>query len=158
MTDRSSQTSIADPLPAGDPGVLVGRCWCPNRGRGIPVGVAGDTLVELRERTVAHVLRKPDPAGDVRSASADTTSSIRLSDALESIGDRSKPHLLAPVDLQPIKAAGVTFIESMLERVIEEATHGDASLAASARTRILDSIGHDVATLRPGSPEALRFR
>lgn len=158
VTDPSSQTPIADPLPAGDPGVLVGRCWCPNRGRGIPVGVAGDTLVELRERTVAHVLRKPDPAGDVRSASSGTTSSIRLSDALESIGDRSKPHLLAPVDLQPIKAAGVTFIESMLERVIEEATHGDASLAASARTRILDSIGHDVATLRPGSPEALRFR
>ncbi len=145
-------------LPTGDPGILVGRCWCPERRRGVPVRVVDGTLVELRARTIAHVLRDPDPAARAVTAIGEPTMRTGLGSALESIGDRSKPHLLSPVDLQPIKAAGVTFVESMLERVIEEATHGDASLAAGARTRILETIGSDVAELRPGSDEALRFR
>ena len=52
----------------------------------------------------------------------------------------------------------MTFIESMLERVIEEATHGDASLATKARHRILASVGPDVAAIRPDSPEAMQLR
>ncbi|MCP4012594.1 MAG: fumarylacetoacetate hydrolase [Phycisphaeraceae bacterium] len=145
-------------LPTGDPGILVGRCWCPARRRGVPVRVIGDRLVELPDRTITHILREPDPAAHVVAELGEPITLAVLPDALESIGDRAKPHLLSPVDLQPIKAAGVTFVESMLERVIEEATHGDASLAAGARTRILETIGGDVADLRPGSPEALRFR
>ena len=124
----------------------------------MPVRVVDGTLCELSDRTIAHVLRVPDSSAHVLASTSDPTSLAELADALESIGDRSKPHLLAPVDLQPIKAAGVTFIESMLERVIEEAMHGDASLAAGARARILGSIGDDVAYLRPGSLEALRFQ
>lgn len=116
------------------------------------------TLVELPDRTIAHVLRDPDPAARAVMAITEPIVLTGLSDALDSIGDRSKPHLLAPVDLQPIKAAGVTFVDSMLERVIEEATHGDASLAAGTRSRILETIGDDVADLRPGSAEALRLR
>ena len=120
------------------------------------VRVDGDRLVEVGLATMAHLLREEDPA---RAATAFVGSwSVGLDDALAGIPDASKPHLLTPIDLQPIKAAGVTFVESMLERVIEEATRGDAAVAAETRARILATIGGDVARLRPGSPEAMRFR
>lgn len=121
----------------------------------MPVRVEGDRLVDLTIPTIAHLLRTEDPA---TAARATTAVSHDLEDVLAAIGDESRPHLLAPIDLQPVKAAGVTFVESMLERVIEEATCGDASVAAAARARILDAIGDDVASLRPGSPEAMAFR
>lgn len=143
-------------LPSKGPGLLVGRCWCPTRGRPVLVRVEGGTLVEVSAPTLAHLLRAPDPAA---AASASPGSwSCDLGSALEGIGDPSRPHLLTPVDLQPIKAAGVTFVASMLERVIEEATRGDAAVAAETRTRILATIGGDVARLQPGSEDALRFR
>lgn len=83
---------------------------------------------------------------------------MELAGALASGGEEDTPHLLAPVDLQPIKAAEVTLVQSMIERVIEEATGGDATIAARARDRILGAIGEDVERLRPGTPKALHFR
>jgi fumarylacetoacetate (FAA) hydrolase family protein len=68
--------------------------------------------------------------------------------------DDRAPWFLAPCDLAAIKAAGVTFVSSMLERVIEEAAGGDASKAQSARAAIVAVIGDDLARIRPGSPEA----
>jgi len=62
--------------------------------------------------------------------------------------------LLAPVDLQCIKAAGVTFAVSALERVIEERARGNASQAAQFRDKIRERIGGELATVRPGSAEA----
>ena len=142
-------------LPRDDGGLLIGRYWCPERRRGVPFRIDGDRAVDLVVPTIAHLLRAEDPAGEVSR----TTEVIHeLADLLVGIGDPSQAHLLAPVDLQPIKAAGVTFVESMLERVIEEATRGDASMAATTRDRILASIGDDVSALKPGSPEALAFR
>ncbi len=143
-------------LPTEGPGLLLGRCWCPERGRPLPVRVDGDRLVEVAVPTVAHLLREVDPSAAVMDRTG--AWACTLDEALAGIGDPSRPHLLAPVDLQPIKAAGVTFVASMLERVIEEATRGDAAVAAETRARILATIGGDVARLRPGSPEALRFR
>lgn len=149
--------TVDDTLPrdAGS-ATLLGRLWCPERGRGVPVSCRDGRLFELGTPTIAHVLRGRDPAEHVRSAEGPET--IGLATALEAIGDRARPHLLPPVDLQPLKAAGVTFVDSMLERVIEEATRGDAATASEARAAILAAIGEDVARLRPGSPEALAFR
>jgi fumarylacetoacetate (FAA) hydrolase family protein len=62
--------------------------------------------------------------------------------------------LLSPIDLQVIKAAGVTFAVSMLERVIEEKTRGDAAAAALIRARINDLVGGDLRKIKPGSAEA----
>jgi fumarylacetoacetate (FAA) hydrolase family protein len=62
--------------------------------------------------------------------------------------------LLAPVDLQVIKAAGVTFAISALERVIEERARGDASQAQTIRTDLAARIGSDISTVKPGSPTA----
>ncbi len=72
--------------------------------------------------------------------------------------DPSKPWLLAPVDLQAVKAAGVTYVRSMLERVIEERCRGDASLAAAVRVEVRGIIGDDLANLVPGSAEAMRVK
>ena len=66
--------------------------------------------------------------------------------------------MLAPIDLQAIKAAGVTFAASMLERVIEERARGDRAGAARIRDEMGRLIGSDFATLKPGSPEAQKLK
>ena len=66
--------------------------------------------------------------------------------------------LLAPVDLQAIKAAGVTYVRSMLERVIEERCRGDASQAEAVRAEVRAIIGDDLANLKPGSEQAAQVK
>ncbi|MBV8697509.1 MAG: fumarylacetoacetate hydrolase family protein, partial [Bradyrhizobium sp.] len=69
-----------------------------------------------------------------------------------------KPWLLAPVDLQVLKAAGVTFAISMLERVIEERARGNPASAEAIRNEIVRLIGDDLSKLKPGSAEAMRLK
>lgn len=66
--------------------------------------------------------------------------------------------LLAPVDLQAVKAAGVTYVRSMLERVIEERCRGDASQAEAVRAEVRAIIGDDLASLKPGSAQAAQVK
>ena len=73
-------------------------------------------------------------------------------------GGSNNPRLLAPIDLQAIKAAGVTFAESLLERVIEERARGSREGAAKAREEIVSVLGDDLSTLKPGSPAAMRLK
>ncbi len=72
--------------------------------------------------------------------------------------DRTRPWLLAPIDLAAIKAAGVTFVVSMIERVIEERARGDLAAAAAIRAEVNRLVGDDLAKLRPGSAEAARLK
>jgi fumarylacetoacetate (FAA) hydrolase family protein len=72
--------------------------------------------------------------------------------------DPGRAWLLAPIDLQAIKAAGVTFAVSMLERVIEERARGDMNAAGGIRAEVLQIVGDDLSRLRPGSPEAMRLK
>jgi fumarylacetoacetate (FAA) hydrolase family protein len=72
--------------------------------------------------------------------------------------DSFKPHLLSPVDLQCVKAAGVTFAVSAVERVIEERARGDASKAAEVRAMLEDRIGGGIRGLKPGSAEAMALK
>jgi fumarylacetoacetate (FAA) hydrolase family protein len=72
--------------------------------------------------------------------------------------DPARPFLLSPVDLQVVKAAGVTFALSAIERVIEERARGDSSVAAAVRTRIESRIGGEIRAVVPGSPEAARLK
>jgi fumarylacetoacetate (FAA) hydrolase family protein len=77
-----------------------------------------------------------------------------LANAPADTRDPGRPWLLAPADLQVLKAAGVTFAESMVERVIEERARGDADAALELRTTIAREIGTDLASVRPGSDHA----
>ncbi len=68
------------------------------------------------------------------------------------------PRLLSPIDLQCIKAAGVTFAVSAIERVIEERARGDAARAESLRKDLRDRVGADVRNVKPGSEDAKRLK
>ena len=75
-----------------------------------------------------------------------------------------KPHwegdkrLLAPVDLQCVKAAGVTFAVSAVERVIEERARGDAAKANAIRADLKARVGADIKSVKPGSEEAAKLK
>jgi fumarylacetoacetate (FAA) hydrolase family protein len=66
--------------------------------------------------------------------------------------------LLAPCDLAAVKAAGVTFADSLIERVIEERAKGDAGAAARLRGELAELLGGDLVGLRPGSEAAMRLK
>ena len=110
--------------------------------------------------TMADVLNADDPAGEVRQASSDPLGG--LAEILENSAPENRrpsvPSLLAPCDLQALKASGVTFVESLLERVIEEQAHGDLARAEQIRGRVLDTIGGDLNQIRPGSEGAMRLK
>jgi fumarylacetoacetate (FAA) hydrolase family protein len=78
--------------------------------------------------------------------------------SLAADADDSMIRLLAPCDVQPIKACGVTFAVSLLERVIEEHAGGDAGKAQETRAMINDLIGADLSKIRPGSDAAMKLK
>lgn len=143
--------------------LLVGRAWVPAVGGAVLVVVRGDDLVDATRvaPTSAALMNLPDPAAALRAA-ADLPTVAKLADVLaNSVEERraaATPWLLAPNDLQAIKASGVTFVASMLERVIEEQARGDPARAESVRRAIVAVIGDDLASVRPGSPEAARLK
>jgi fumarylacetoacetate (FAA) hydrolase family protein len=97
-----------------------------------------------------------NPAALARSAKGEPVGTLDeiLKNTPREGRDASKPRLLAPIDLQAIKAAGVTFVISMLERVIEEQARGEAVRANEIRTEIQTTIGDDLRKLQPGSEQA----
>jgi fumarylacetoacetate (FAA) hydrolase family protein len=136
---------------------LAGRVYLPKVGPCV-VRVEGEKLVDITAifPTMRDLCEMPHPAQALLAAEGKVIG--RVEDALSNAGmtkrDVAKPWLLAPIDLQAIKAAGVTFAVSMLERVIEEKTRGDISAAAAIRSKINDLVGGDLRTLKPGSKEA----
>lgn len=150
-------TSYAgDILPADGAATLAARLHDPEAGGPCVVAVRGDTVVDLTEvePTMSDLLERSDATDVVRTAPGGRT--WPLGEVLEATlaGSRDRPHLLAPVDLQVIKAAGVTFVRSMLERVIEERAKGDPGQAAEIRRQLAEVVGGAVTQVRPGSEEA----
>src|SRR5829696_6243231 len=101
-----------------------------------------------------------DPVTALRAATGEVIGSFSevLSNTPPDVRDASKPWLLAPIDLQAVKAAGVTFAVSMLERVIEERARGNPDAAAAIRSEVGRLIGGDLSRLRPGSDEAMELK
>jgi fumarylacetoacetate (FAA) hydrolase family protein len=145
-----------------DGAVLVGRAWVPAAGPTL-VRIHGGEVQDLSRvaATASQLLDLDDPAGAVRSAGA-LPRLGRLEDVLTNSApegrDETAPWLLAPCDLQPIKASGVTFVSSLLERVIEEQARGDSAKAADLRRSITSVIGDNLQAVRPGSEEAQRLK
>jgi len=73
-------------------------------------------------------------------------------------GDRKGDQLLSPIDLQCVKAAGVTFAVSAVERVIEERARGDYAKAQSIRDALAERVGSDIRSVKPGSPESAKLK
>ena len=152
-----------DLLPEdGTRGALVGRVWLPQSKGPAVVAVREDGVFDVTARfpTVTALCEEDDPANALRAAEGE-----RIGD-LESVAantppdrrDRGKPWLLAPLDLQVLKAAGVTFAISMLERVIEERARGNPASADAIRKEVARLVGDDFSKLKPGSAEAMRLK
>lgn len=144
-------------------GLLVGRAW--KTGVGPVLFALSETDcfdVTVAGPTMAELLSRKDAAGIVRSTIRSGDSFCTVDELIEnSAPDRSREdraHLLAPCDLQVIKAAGVTFAASLLERIIDEKAKGDPGAAAEVRETVTALIGNDMSTIRPGSAEAARVR
>ncbi|MGV9937386.1 fumarylacetoacetate hydrolase family protein [Streptomyces olivaceoviridis] len=138
---------------------LVARVHHPEWDGPCVAAVRGDQVVDLTAiaPTVSELMERDDAVTVVREADGGHT--WRLDELLAApAGRHDVPHLLAPVDLQVIKAAGVTFARSLLERVIEERTGGDPAQAAGVRARLKQVVGGALDGIRPGSPEADRAR
>jgi len=139
---------------------LVGRVFDPEAGGPCVVAVRGDVAVDLTALTptVSDLLDRPDRVRVVREETGGRTWPVADLVAASLAGRSDVAHLLAPVDLQVLKAAGVTFVRSMLERVIEERAGGDASRADEVRQRLADVVGGAISSVRPGTAEAQRVK
>jgi fumarylacetoacetate (FAA) hydrolase family protein len=139
---------------------LVARVHEPEWGGPCVAAVRGADVVDLTALapTVYDLLERDDAPDIVRNAPGGRTWPLEGLLQATAAGHRDAPHLLAPVDLQLIKAAGVTFARSMLERVIEERTGGDPAQAERVRERVGQAVGGALARVRAGSPEAARAK
>ncbi len=106
--------------------------------------------------TLAHLLHSPSPGASLGTADGSALGSIDeiIANSDEAAREASAPYLLAPIDLQAVKACGVTFARSMVERVVEEMTGGDPSKAETARIELSAQVGGRLDEITPGSAEA----
>ena len=150
MTDRTQ---------AFRTGTFVGRVWRPEcAGPSVVVvrdgGVQDITCREIA--TMRDLLEVDDPLGLLSSLTGEDLGKVDdiLSASIEAAGDTKRLHLLAPIDLQAVKACGVTFARSMIERVIEERTAGNPDLALKIREKVVAIIGDSLRNLKAGSEQA----
>ncbi|GAA2352723.1 fumarylacetoacetate hydrolase family protein [Saccharopolyspora halophila] len=145
-----------DALPQDrDAATLVGRLHDPVEDGPAVVAVRGDQLVDLTDTapTLTDLLEHPDAGAIARNAPARGAWPLEAVLA-ETLAGGPGARLLAPSDLQVLKAAGVTFVQSMLERVIEERSGGDSSRSAETRAQVEAAIGGTLSAVAPGSSEA----
>ncbi len=156
MVHTSPSLTAATILPEdSDDALLVGRVWSKAAGGPSPVILRGGHVHEISAHvaTIASLLEKPDVAAWLSSLTD-------LADLgpLDAFLSGEAGALLAPVDLQAIKAAGVTFAGSMLERVIEEQAKGDSGRAEEIRKRLAPVLGESLKGVVAGSPEAAKVK
>ncbi len=141
-------------------GLFVGRIWRSGVGPCL-VTVRNGGVFDVTSRdapTMRDLLELEDPAAFVRRQAGIRIASLTeiAADSLEASGDATR--LLSPNDLQAVKACGVTFARSMIERVIEERSAGDPKRADAIRARVKDAIGESLRNLVPGSAEAAEVK
>jgi fumarylacetoacetate (FAA) hydrolase family protein len=146
-----------DHLPSG--GTLLGRAFAEGWPHPALVTVRDGMVFDITAPgapTSRDVCELDDPASYVATAPSRelTTAAELLENSIASRRNPARPYLLSPVDLQAVKASGVTFVVSLLERVIEEQARGSPEKADAIRADIAGLIGHDLSKLKPGSAEA----
>jgi fumarylacetoacetate (FAA) hydrolase family protein len=159
----SLATTLSPALPDdAAKAALAGRVWRPDAGGPAVVAIRDGDVFDITASfpTMRDLCEAAEPAAALRAASGTALGRLAaiLANTPRETRDRTRPWLLAPVDLQAIKAAGVTFPISMLERVIEERARGDLAAAAAFRAEVQATIGDDLARLKPGSREAANLK
>jgi len=159
MTVITPDTLRAEHILPEDAGAtLVGRVWAETAGGPSPVLLRDGEVLDLSSLapTMAELLEREDLAAALRG---DFPSLGPLDGFLDAgNGTGRAGHLLPPCDLQAIKAAGVTFAGSMIERVIEERAKGDPAMAEAIRAELSDILGGNLRGLVPGSDEAAEVK
>lgn len=153
------QTALQHTLPEdAATAALAGRVWLPFAAGPAVVAIRNGAVLDITATypTMRDLCETPDPAAALRAATGSSLGALAaiLNNTPPDHRDRTKPWLLTPIDLQAIKAAGVTFAVSMLERVIEERARGNPDAAAAIRAEVQRLIGDDLGKLKPGSAEA----
>lgn len=151
--------TVADVLPASDDGaLLVARVWVADDGGPRPALVRGTEVFDLSTLapTVSHLLDRPGLTELL--AGSQGRARWSLTELLGHVGDPQQDHLLAPADLQVLKACGVTFVDSMVERVIEERSQGDAGRAREVREALGTVLESTLSDVAPGTEEAERVK
>ncbi len=140
---------------------LAGRVWLPDVGPAV-VRVDGENLADITTifPTMRDLCEMKHPAEALAAAEGKVIGKLAdiLANADPAKRKGAKPWALSPIDLQAIKAAGVTFAASMLERVIEEKARGDAAAAADIRAKINELVGGDLRKIKPGSADAAELK
>ncbi|MEI5676882.1 MULTISPECIES: fumarylacetoacetate hydrolase family protein [unclassified Mesorhizobium] len=141
-------------------GVFLGRASVPGIAHPLMVTVRDGSVVDITSKTAPtsrDICEMDNPSAYIRSAEGRAIGSLSeiAQNSFEATRDPGKPFLLSPVDLQAVKASGVTFVVSLLERVIEEQARGAPEKADAVRADIASLIGDDLSKLKPGSPEAM---
>jgi fumarylacetoacetate (FAA) hydrolase family protein len=146
------------PLPAD--GTFVGRVWRAGIGPAL-VTVRSGRVIDITSPaapTMRDLMERDDIATFVAATSGDDIGSLAELAAASVEPQAEVTRLMAPCDLQALKACGVTFARSMIERVIEERAAGDAGKAEAVRARVAGAIGDSLRNLKPGSPEAAEVK
>lgn len=147
-------------LPADwEQALLLGRVWRPGPVAGPSVVlVEGGRVYDITRAhpTVAELGNRPDLPACLAGAPREDLGPVQelLANSDPAGRDASRPHLLAPCDLQSVKACGVTFASSMMERLVEEQAQGDPLAAQAFREELRRELKVDLAAIKPGSPEA----
>ena len=142
-------------LPSdADRATLVGRVYRPGLGASVIVVRGGEIFDITRSvRTMSALLEADDPVEIAANEAEEHVGDLAslLASGADQCGSADQLQLLAPLhDLQPIKACGVTFANSLMERIIEERADGDSTKADQIRIEISEAIGADLANLKPG--------
>ncbi len=150
-------------LPAdGCAGALAGRVWRPDVGGPSVVAIRQNGVFDISSKfpTMRDLCEMKDPSAALKKARGEKIGELVdiLSNSTEGRRNKRRPWLLAPIDLQAVKAAGVTFPVSMLERVIEEKARGNAAAAQGIRAEIGKLVGGDLKKLKPGSKQAMALK
>ena len=141
---------------------LAGRVFRPDVGGPSVVACRPDGVYDISKTfaTMSQLAAVPDPAKALRGVEGERIGSFAevFANSAPDARDQTKPWLLAPIDLQVIKAAGVTFATSIIERVIEERARGNPEAATAIRAEVLRVVGDDLSKLKPGSAQAMRLK
>jgi len=143
--------AATDILPGdGYAGALVGRISLEDGPHVVAVREEGLVDLSRLAPTMSDLIDLPDPAARVRAHSGERLMTLDQALANEA--------LLAPCDLAAIKAAGVTFADSLIERLIEERADGNPATAELLRRELGGMLGGDLTGIRPGSPAAMALK
>ena len=147
-------------LPSDAEGAtLISRIWDPGTKGPRVCLVSGEDLVDITS-TIATVSLLAEDLGVLDGIDLDSLQRWSISEVADASSrqDTSKPHFLAPVDLQVVKACGVTFVGSLIERVIEEKCAGDSERAEAVRAELFDVLGGSLKGVKPGSEHAMAVK